>query len=211
MPTILDICDVEPQDLVDGVAQQAIDGASLHKVFSDPEIPSPRTTQYFEMLGSRSIYYDGWKATTDRIHNNIADEKRIEGVRGLDNDQWLLFHDDEDFSEATDRSAEFPELVRKLKNLWWAAAGENQVLPMGDRMSHAEPYRHGHLDLQAAPYPVPSRSVFRPGGGQIAAEAVPSAPSKGWGHSSLMLISQPREHKASSVPSEIGPAGGPST
>ena len=57
MPTVLDACGLEPPEVLDGVAQDPLDGASLAPSFTDADAPDPRTTQYFEMLGSRSIIH----------------------------------------------------------------------------------------------------------------------------------------------------------
>ena len=54
MPTVLDAAGVDAPDAVDGVAQQSVDGASIRSTFVDATAPSPRSMQYFEMLGSRS-------------------------------------------------------------------------------------------------------------------------------------------------------------
>ncbi len=173
MPTILDACGVEAPTVVGGIAQQPIDGASLRETFADAAAPSPRHLQYFEMLGSRSVYLDGWKATTNRVHRGVADEQRMmDGSSTLDEDTWHLFNLAEDFSESTDCAAVHPELVDKLEEWWWAEAGRNQVLPMGNWLSRTEP------DLPAAlappPRPVPRSKTFRTDGGPIADEAVPS-------------------------------------
>jgi arylsulfatase len=173
MPTILDACEISPATAVDGVSQQDLDGATLRPTFDDPGAPAPRRTQYFEMLGSRGIYSEGWKATTDRVVRGVADEQRlIDGSAKLDTDSWLLFHLDDDFSEAHDLSAEHPDEVTRLSELWWAEAGRNAVLPMGDWLDRTS------SDLVRAiappPFPQPVRKTFRPGGGPIADEAVPS-------------------------------------
>jgi arylsulfatase len=61
-------------DVIDGVAQQPLDGASLLPVVDDAERRAART-QYFEMLGSRAIYHDGWKATTDHVGSQLSVER----------------------------------------------------------------------------------------------------------------------------------------
>ena len=173
MPTVLDACGVVPEPVVDGVAQQPIDGASLRSTFDDPDVPAPRHLQYFEILGSRSLYFDGWKATTDRVQRGVADEERMMGgSRTLDEDTWQLFRLEEDFSESSDRAAEHPELVQQLSDLWWAEAGRNHVLPMGNSLSRTEPDMV--LGIAPPPYPLYPRKVFRPGSGPIPDEAVPS-------------------------------------
>ena len=88
LPTVLDVAGVEPPTAVDGVDQQPLDGASLRATFDDPDAPSPRTTQYFEIIGSRSIVHDGWKATTDHIGAQISVEReRVPGSHDFATDR----------------------------------------------------------------------------------------------------------------------------
>ena len=172
MPTLLDVCGVAVPPTVDGHEQQPVNGASLRPTFDEADAPAPRRQQYFEMLGSRSIYLDGWKATTDRVHRGVADEERlIEGSKSLDDDTWRLFNLEEDFAEADDLADKHPEIVRQLEELWWAEAGRNNVLPMGNWVARALP--DTMLAMAPAPRPQPSRKVFRPDGGPVADEAVP--------------------------------------
>lgn len=130
MPTILDVADIEPPEVLDGVSQRPIDGATALGTFGDPDHPSPREMQYFEMLGSRAMYHNGWKATTNRVVYFPAQRELVQGSHHLDTDEWSLFHVAEDFSEARDLAAEHPEVLRQLVDLWWYEAGRNQVLPL---------------------------------------------------------------------------------
>jgi arylsulfatase len=155
-------------DVVDGVEQQPVDGRSLFATFADPDAPEVRTTQYFEMLGSRSIYHDGWKATTNHVSKGVIDEEHIEGSRDLDSDRWCLFATDADFAEAHDVADEHPEVVAELEALWWAEAERNQVLPLSDGL-------HDRLaSMEQALWPAPPRLVIHPGHGPVADEVVPS-------------------------------------
>src|SRR3954453_22710633 len=61
-PTLLDVAGTPMPDTVDGVVQRPIDGASIAATFTDPDAPSVRDTQYYEMFGCRALYHDGWKA-----------------------------------------------------------------------------------------------------------------------------------------------------
>ena len=133
MPTILDAAGIEPPATVDGVEQMPIEGRSLLGAFASATAPAPRTSQYFEMLGSRAIYHDGWKATTDHVGGQLAVEREnIEGSRVFDEDNWLLFDLAHDFSESRDLAAEQPERVQELIDVWWAEAERNHVLPLDD-------------------------------------------------------------------------------
>jgi arylsulfatase len=78
--------------------------------------------QYFEQMGHRGLWADGWKITT--YH---------EQGKPFDDDEWGLFHLDGDFSECHDLAAEEPDRLRELIDLWWAEAGRHGVLPLDDR------------------------------------------------------------------------------
>jgi arylsulfatase len=132
-PTVLELAGIAPPATIDGVTQQPYDGASIVATFDDAAAPNPRDLQYFEMLGSRSIYCEGWKATTDHVSRGVMDEERLmEGSRDFADDRWALFNLEVDFSEAHDLSAEHPELLTALQQRWAAEAGRNNVFPMSD-------------------------------------------------------------------------------
>ncbi|HMD44985.1 MAG TPA: arylsulfatase [Acidimicrobiales bacterium] len=168
MPTVLEAVGIEPPPMVDGVTQQRIDGASMVPSFSDPEAPDPRQTQYFEMLGSRSIVHRGWKATTDHISTGVVDEEELAvGSRDLAADRWELFDMASDFSEARDLSARHPERVAELAARWSVEAGANQVLPVDDTLVN----RISALIPPA--YPPGQQATLRPGGSPVTDESLP--------------------------------------
>ncbi|WP_415394761.1 arylsulfatase [Rhodococcus globerulus] len=167
-PTILEACGVTAPDTVGGVAQQSVDGASLLSTFSDASAPDPRTVQYFEMLGSRSIVADGWKATTNHVSMGVMDEELLmEGSRDFDNDRWSLFNLESDFSEANDVADEFPDVVAKLEQLWFAEAERNNVTPIADNL------RGRTASIVPRDYPVGSDITLYPKGGPVSDEAIP--------------------------------------
>jgi len=168
MPTVLEACGVDAPATVDGVPQQPIDGASALHALRDAGAPSPRRTQYFELLGSRALYHDGWKATTDHVGSQLAVEReRVPGSHDFATDRWSLFDLEHDFSEAHDLAAEHPERVDELVARWWTEAGRNQVLPLDDS------FLGRALALEPAPYGPRARAVLRPGGGAVAEDALP--------------------------------------
>jgi hypothetical protein len=153
---------------VDGVAQQDVDGVSLLSVLEDPGVAELHRTQYFEMMGSRSIYHEGWKATTNHISTGVLDEEELAvGSRTFDEDRWELFDLSVDFSESTDRAGDEPERVRRLSELWLAEAERNNVLPISDALAD----RFGGFIPPT--WPPGSPRIFRPGGGAVADESVP--------------------------------------
>ena len=63
-PTILEAAGVQAPAVLNGVPQKPIEGVSMVYTFDDAKAPSTHRTQYFEMLGNRAIYNDGWVAAT---------------------------------------------------------------------------------------------------------------------------------------------------
>jgi arylsulfatase A-like enzyme len=168
MPTLLDACRVTAPDVVDGVTQTPFDGASLLPTFAAADAPAPRTTQYFELLGSRSIVHDGWKATTDHVSQGVADEERLlVGSRDLATDRWSLFRLDDDFSEAHDVAAEHPDVVRALDARWNEEAERNHVFPLVDSLVTRV------TAFIPPPHPPGARCVFRPDASPATDESLP--------------------------------------
>ncbi len=125
VPTILDLLGVEAPATIKGHTQSSFDGVSIRATINAATAPSPRATQFYSMLGSRSIFHEGWKAVTN--HPTIS------GWGHYDEDEWELYHTDVDRSEVHDLAAEKPDKVRELVNLWYAEAGANGAFPLDDR------------------------------------------------------------------------------
>ncbi|TYL55977.1 arylsulfatase [Nocardioides sp. BGMRC 2183] len=132
VPTIYDIVGITPPDEVNGIPQDPIDGISLAYALDDRAAEGRRRTQYFEIMGSRSIYSDGWMASA--IGPRLPWVPGVpEGIRTWtpDQDCWELYHLDEDWSQAHDLAAEHPEKLAELKELFVIEAARNDALPIG--------------------------------------------------------------------------------
>lgn len=123
VPTILEACGVEMPEVYAGVQQTPLSGVSMSYTFAG-EGPTQKKTQYYEMLGARGIWHEGWKAVA--VHGPVS------GISGFDKDEWQLFHTDVDRAEAHDLAAEHPEKLEELKALWLEEAKANNVLPLND-------------------------------------------------------------------------------
>ena len=135
-PTLLDLAGIESPESVDGVVQLDVDGASLRQVLEGPDTPTPRTTQYFELLGSRSIIHNGFKATTNHVPEGVLDEEEfMEGSRSFAEDRWELFDLSSDFAEVTNIADDHPDVVAELEAAWFAEANRNAVLPLFDTLT----------------------------------------------------------------------------
>lgn len=200
LPTVLDACGVAVPDSVDGIAQQPVQGASLLPSFTDPAAPNPRSLQYFEMMGSRAIFADGWKATTDHVPVGVMDEDTLlTGSRDFDTDRWSLFRLDEDFSESEDLADQHPDVVEQLQEQWSQEAAANNVLPLLDSLI-------GRLAAAAQPqYPVGLKVTLYPQAGPVLDEALPML--AGGGHI-LADVDVPQQDAASGVLFAIGDRNG---
>ena len=63
-PTILEAAGIPEPTHVDGIEQEPMDGTSFLYTTDDADAQERHTVQYFEMLGSRAMYKDGWWAGT---------------------------------------------------------------------------------------------------------------------------------------------------
>jgi arylsulfatase A-like enzyme len=142
VPTILTAAGVAAPEVVDGVEQQPINGLPMQYSFADPSAPSPRTTQYYEMLGNRAIYHEGWLAsTTPRRLPWRMSETGPEQMRNQAGDYtWELYDLTSDFSQSHNIAAAHPERLAAMSRLFEREAARNNVLPIDDRTT---PNRYG--------------------------------------------------------------------
>lgn len=139
-PTILDAVGIPEPTLVDGIEQEPMDGTSFAYTFDDPDADEQHTVQYFESVGSRAIYKDGWWACArlDRAPWDFSPEtmKRFApDVYDPDDDEWELYNLADDFSQAVNLAEEHPEKLEELKEIFWDEAERNRVLPLLGGMS----------------------------------------------------------------------------
>jgi arylsulfatase A-like enzyme len=146
VPTVLDLVGIDAPAEIDGIRQSHLDGTSFAYLLgpAGEDEPERHVIQHFEMLGSRAIYNDGWKAVTYHPVGPLYDDGLAVSA-SFDDDVWELYHVVEDVSEVDDRAGEFPEKVAELIELWWEEARRNDVLPLDNRvleaMSHGRPDR----------------------------------------------------------------------
>jgi arylsulfatase A-like enzyme len=127
-PTILEAAGLPEPKSVNGTQQTPIQGVSMVYTFADAKAKDQHKTQYFEIFGNRGIYHDGWLAHT--VHRAAWESKPR---RPLAEDQWELYHVDEDFSSANDVAAKNPEKLKELQELFLKEAIKNYALPLDDR------------------------------------------------------------------------------
>jgi arylsulfatase A-like enzyme len=129
VPTILDAAGIAEPIEVNGVVQRPIEGVSMRYSFDDAAAKGTRPTQYFEILGNRGLYHEGWIAACR--HGRLPWQGPTPA--DFDHDVWELYNVDQDFSEYTDLAAQEPERLRQLRELFYVEAAKYNVLPLDDR------------------------------------------------------------------------------
>lgn len=131
-PTLLELAGLPVPQRVNGVDQKPLEGFSFGATLFDPAAVTGRRVQYYEMLGSRAIWQEGWTAVT--WHEPGTD---------WNNDKWELYDQDRDFTQARDLAQQEPQRLAQMVELWWQEAHRHQVLPLDDRFRErfADPKR----------------------------------------------------------------------
>jgi arylsulfatase A-like enzyme len=140
LPTVLDALEIEPPASLRGITQSPIEGVSFRHTFDDASAASKHVTQYFEMMGHRSIYHDGWRAVCPWPGASFTESGRqfgtplpSEGLTQLDATAWELYHVAEDIAENHNVAADNrPRLIEMIAQ-WYVEAGKYNVLPIDSR------------------------------------------------------------------------------
>ncbi|MGZ6650712.1 MAG: sulfatase-like hydrolase/transferase, partial [Solirubrobacteraceae bacterium] len=164
VPTVLDALGVEPPATIRGVTQSPLHGVSFAHTFDDAAAATRRTTQYFEMMGHRSIYHDGWRAVCPWPGPSFAEAGKgfgepisAETLARLDAEGWELYHVAEDPAENNNVAAEHRDRLIALIATWYVEAGKYDVMPVdGSGVTRAA----AEKPLIAAPR---DRFVYYPG------------------------------------------------
>ena len=137
VPTVLDLIGIDPPSSIRGITQAPLQGLSFAATLDDAAAPSPRHTQYFEMLGHRSIYHDGWRAVCPWPGPSFAEAGvgfgqpiSAEQLSHLDANSWELYHVDEDFAENHNVAADNRDRLIALIATWYVEAGKYGVMPV---------------------------------------------------------------------------------
>jgi arylsulfatase len=130
VPTIYECLGIEMPDVVKGYTQWELEGTSFKYSFDDPKAKTQKESQFYQMLGTRALWRDGWKV--DAIHAGAPSD-----WGHFSADKWALYHVDEDRSEVYDVGDKNPETRDELVALWHFQAGKFFGLPLEDRSAVA--------------------------------------------------------------------------
>jgi arylsulfatase len=169
-PTIYEAAGITPPKVVDGVAQMPIDGVSMIYTFDHPDAPGRHREQYFELLGNRSYYKDGWMAST--LPGNMPwDNSGKVDPRTF---KWALYDLNTDWSQSKDVSAQYPKKLAELQADFDKAAKKFHVYPLDANLL-------ARMQPGVRPSPIAGRSsfVYYPGDTRYTAQAFPAV-GAGW-------------------------------
>jgi arylsulfatase len=132
-PTILQAAGIPEPVEVNGVRQKPIEGVSMVYSFGDAKVAGARKVQYFELLGNRALYQDGWMASVR--HGRLPWIAGMGSSKSFDDDVWELYDLRKDFTQATNVAAKYPDKLKALQDAFWVEAEKYQVLPLDDRLT----------------------------------------------------------------------------
>ncbi|MFL6069200.1 MAG: arylsulfatase [Gaiellaceae bacterium] len=125
VPTMYDLLGVELPEVVKGYPQKPLEGVSFQSTFAGDDVPTPKESAFFSMLGSRAVWHKGWKAVS--VHPTIA------GWGKFDEDRWELYDTENDLTESHDLAAQNPVKLQEMINHWFHLAGMYNGLPLLDK------------------------------------------------------------------------------
>ena len=121
MPTLSDMLGLTMLTERHGKPAEPIAGRSFAATRTDPAHPSQHTTQYYECIGHRGYYRDGWEVVT--FHPNRTP---------FSQDRWELYHVEADLNQLHDLADAHPDMVTELVQAWEDDALANRVFPLDE-------------------------------------------------------------------------------
>jgi len=131
VPTILEATGIPVPDTLNGIKQRPMDGVSLAYTWdkANADAPTRHGTQYFEMLGNRAIYHEGWVAATTpaTLPWELSTKPAPDVIDGY---KWELYNVKEDPTQFDDLAAKMPDKLQQMQQLFYLEAAKHDVLPL---------------------------------------------------------------------------------
>jgi arylsulfatase A-like enzyme len=172
VPTIYEAVGITPPTMLDGVKQDPLDGVSLVYTFDDAKAPERHSTQYFELVGNRAIYKDGWMASTTPLRLpwvTVGDEPNPDDFK------WELYNITDDFSQANNLADKYPDKLKELQKAFDVEAKKYNVYPLDSSFaSRADPAIRPSLTRGRTEF------TYEPGMIRIPEGSAPDFKNKSW-------------------------------
>lgn len=129
VPTLLEVTGIRAPTMVNGVPQKEIEGVSLAYTFEEPKAPSKHKTQYFEMMGDRALYHDGWILSTTPLRApwNLTGPTTQDPANDF---KWELYDLRNDWTQNKNLAATETKKLQEMQDLLWIEISKYQVLPL---------------------------------------------------------------------------------
>src|SRR5262249_1649086 len=179
-PTIYEAVGIPAPESIDGVKQKPLEGVSLVYTFDDAKAKERHTTQYFEMMGNRGVYHDGWMACTTPLRFPWV---TAGGGPPPDDFKWELYNVAEDFSESNDLAAQNPGKLKELQAVFDVEAKKYNVYPLDSTFAD-------RADPAIRPSLTRGRNVltYYPGMIRIPEGSAPDFKNKSWAIAAEVVI-----------------------
>jgi arylsulfatase A-like enzyme len=171
VPTIYEAIGITPPDVLDGVKQKPLEGTSLVYSFDQANAPTHHPVQYFELVGNRAIYKDGWMASTTPLRLPWLTSAEVNP-----NDfKWELYNINEDFSQAHNLASTNPDKLKELQAAFDVEAKKYNVYPLDSSFT-------ARFDTSIRPSLTRGRNEFTyyPGMIRIPEGTAPDFKNKSW-------------------------------
>jgi len=140
VPTVLESLGIGAPEEVRGVTQSPIEGVSFAHTFDSADASTRHVTQYFEMMGHRSLYHDGWRAVCPWPGPSFTEAGKFFGtpipkgtLTELDANNWELYHVEKDWTENHNIASENRAKLIEMVGTWYVEAGKYKVMPVDGR------------------------------------------------------------------------------
>ncbi|MGO9383030.1 MAG: arylsulfatase [Mycobacterium sp.] len=178
-PTILEAAGLPAPSSVNGIQQAPLEGVSMLPMLRDSNAPETHDVQYFEIMGNRGIYHQGWTAVTKHRTPWLVD------APPFDQDIWELYGPD-DWTQARDLAKENPEKLAELQRLWLIEAVKYNVVPLDDRS-----FERINPDIAGRPQLIRGNSQLLFSGMRVSENCVVNVKNKSYSVTAQLVVPEP--------------------
>jgi arylsulfatase A-like enzyme len=194
-PTLLEAAGIPAPSFVNGIQQAPLEGVSMLPMLREGNDPETHVVQYFEIMGNRGIYHEGWTAVTKHRTPWVAD-----APPPFDEDVWELYGPD-DWTQARNLAQTQPAKLAELQRLWLIEAAKYNVVPLDDRS-----YERVNPDIAGRPQLIKGNTQLLFPGMRVSENCVVNIKNKS--HSVTANLVVPESGAAGVIVTQGGAVGG---
>jgi arylsulfatase len=170
-PTLYEILGITPPAVVNGVQQMPLEGISFAYSLKSPKEPSRHRFQYYEMVGNRGWYEDGWLAVTTPGKMPWTRENPV----AAKDYKWELYNLSDDYSQSNNLAKLYPDKLNSMKIRFNIYAEEHYVLPINNDLFVRRPNKYRPYATNTG-----NRFTFYPSDTRIPHQEFPDIKNRQW-------------------------------